>query len=56
MVKRWASRGACTSPTIPGRGRDFSGFAFLNLGVMTLLSTRFRHDDVFLQEHFVFIA
>ena len=37
---------------LPRRDRFFRRFVFLGLIVMTQSYTLFRHDDVFLQEHY----
>ena len=49
---RSSSTDACSSISFPGRARAFRRFAFFLLAVMTQSYARYRHDVVFLQEHF----
>jgi hypothetical protein len=48
---RSSSTNACSSITSPARDRALRRFAFLGLAVMTQSYIRYRHDDMFLQEH-----
>ena len=49
---RSSSTEVYSSIHLPGRARAFRRFAFFLLAVMTQSYARYRHDVVFLQEHF----